>query len=131
MTLDCGTKIDLLDSSPDWYRSVLDAVALPGPETPHKIGRIDTESGLGFAKTGLAVRAGIASTITVTDTDHRIGWGSTDIAQRIEIPACIGTAEWFIYAGGFYVPEPACMTLTVETEDGTDEISFPIDTPCP
>ncbi len=131
MELDCRAVIDLLDTPPDSYVPVLDAVALPGPETPHNIGRIDIESGLRFAKTGLLVRAGVASTITVTDSDRRIGWGSTEIARRIEIPACVGAAEWLVYAGGFWVPDPACMTLTVETEDGSDKISFPIDTPCP
>ena len=64
MTLDCAATIDLLDTPPDSYLPVLDAVALPGPETPHSRGRIDIESGLRFAKTGLLVRAGMASTIT-------------------------------------------------------------------
>lgn len=131
MKLDCRATIDLLDTPPNSYRSVLNAVALPGPGTLHQIGRTDTDSGLGFAKTGLLVRAGTASTITVTDSDHRIGWGSTDVVQRLVIPACVGAAEWLVYAGGFWVPDPACMTLTVETEDGSDEISLPIEAPCP
>jgi len=131
MQLDCQATIDLIDAPPDYYRSILDAVALPGPETRHEIGRTDEDSGLGFAKVGLLVRAGTASEIAVTDSDHRIGWGSTDIAQRLVVPACAGAAEWLVYAGGFLVPEPACMTLTVDTDDGSDEISFPIDAPCP
>jgi len=131
MELDCQATIDLIDTPPDDYRTVLDAVALPGPGTPHEIGRTDEASGLGFAKAGLLVRAGIASTITVADLEHRIGWGITETAQRIAIPPCAGAAEWLVYAGGFYVPEPACMTLNVETENGSDKMRFPIDAPCP
>jgi hypothetical protein len=131
MELDCQATIDLIDKPPDTYQPVLDAVALPGPGTFHQIGRTDEDTGLGFAKTGLLVRAGTASTITVADSDQRIGWGTTETAQRIVIPPCAGAAEWLVYAGGFYVPEPACMTLNVETEDGSDEMLFPIDAPCP
>ena len=105
-------------------------MALPGPATVHEIGRLNEDSGLGFATTGLLVRAGTASMITVNDSDQRVGWGTTATAQRIVIPACPGAAEWLVYAGGFYVPEPACMTLTVETEDGSNEMRFPIEAPC-
>jgi hypothetical protein len=129
--LDCQATIDLIDAPPDDYRTILDAVALPGPETLHEIGFTDAESGLGFAKVGLLVRAGTASEIAVTEFDHRIGWGSTGIAQRLVVPTCVGAAEWLVYAGGFWVPEPACMTITVVTDNGSDSISFPIDTPCP
>jgi hypothetical protein len=128
--LDCRATIDLVHMPPDEYISVLDAVALPGPEIPHEIGRIDNESGLGFAKAGLLVRPGTASAITVANLDHRIGWGSTDAAQRMDIPACDGGADWLVYAGGFLVPEPACLTLVVESGGDRSEIRIPIDAPC-
>lgn len=49
--LDCQATIDVVDTPPDYYQTVLDAVALPGPATVHEIGRIDESSGLGFART--------------------------------------------------------------------------------
>ncbi|MEN8235484.1 MAG: hypothetical protein ABFR89_11270 [Actinomycetota bacterium] len=140
----CGSTIGVLESArtDEGYQWILDAIALPEPGIQHETGRTDPETGLRFAKMGLLVKPGHASTITV-DPDQqaeiRLGWGNIGDAvghpdrpvERLVIPACGGDEDFLIYGGGVWISEPACVALTVETSDQSEPVLFPIDTDCP
>lgn len=141
--LDCAATIDALDAAPEDYQAILDSVALPETDSQHEMGRTDPESGMRFAKMGLLVKSGKASTITVNpdsgDATIRIGWGTIAVGEppspppveQIVVPRCESDSAWIVYAGGVWVSEPVCVGLTVSSGDRSESISIPIDTDCP
>jgi len=118
------------------YRWIHDAVALPAEDIRHETGRTDENTGLRFAKMGLLVRPGKASTITVDpdqDAEIRLLWGYGDRlapVHRFVIPTCEGNEDFLIYSGGLWISEPACVALTVSSGDQAVELRIPIDTDC-
>lgn len=96
-----------------------------------------------FAKSAIVVRAGVAATITVAESQRgraRIGWNSNgaEAVDTLRIPACEGvvitpgqpvfvTASapppgpvWLTYIGGIWVSEPMCVTLEVTVGSDTE-----------
>lgn len=127
--LDCAAHILAHGPSPS-YRVVLGAVALQvWPETGVLQTSSDQTGGVPplFAKTGLLVRAGVSSTITVKAPSHRvarIGWrnGYITPTRRLQIPACPadGTSRWLAFPGGYWVDRPTCVEVTVHTRGDTE-----------
>ena len=90
-----------------------------------------------FAKTGLLVRAGVASTVTVQAPPHRvarIGWrnGSITPTHRVEVPPCPqdGTSKWLVFPGGYWVDRPTCVTLTVRARGRAESMRVGVGAPC-
>jgi hypothetical protein len=127
--LDCAAHILAHGPSPS-YRVVLGAVALQvWPETGVLQTSSDHTGGVPrlFAKTGLLVRPGVSSTITVKAPSHRvarIGWrnGYITPTRRLQIPACPadGTSRWLAFPGGYWVDRPTCVEVTVHTRGDTE-----------
>lgn len=132
--LDCAAVIDVIEKPPETYEVTLDVIALPGPDVQHFLGRTDPESGLRFAKMGLLVRPGRSLTITVGQEqapDIRVAWGTIDPpAEQFVVPSCKGDEEWQVYAGGIWVSESTCVTLTIATDGQTSSIQLPINADC-
>ncbi len=91
-----------------------------------------------FAKSGLLVHTGVASTITVQAPPHRtarIGWRNSAFTptRSIQIPACpaSGASRWLAFPGGYWVDHPTCVHLTVRTATGTDSQRVAVGTRCP
>jgi hypothetical protein len=126
--LDCSAHIPAHGPSPS-YRVVLGAVALQvWPDTGVLQTSSDQTGGVPrlFAKTGLLVRAGVSSTITVKAPSHRvarIGWrnGYITPTRRLQIPACPadGTSRWLAFPGGYWVDRPTCVEVTVHARGDT------------
>ena len=120
VTLDCARSIDAVDEIPPDYVNMLDVAAIVGPGTELQAndGAGDGPRARWFAKSGLLVAAGKASTIEVPPSMQQqlsIGWGG-DRTWSLSVPACSGEATWLAFAGGFYVDEPACVEVVVRTE---------------
>jgi hypothetical protein len=87
-----------------------------------------------FAKIGLYVRAG-TPTFTLAVPQHwrrraGIAWG-TGIEPAVRIAGCpLPPLVWNGYAGGFYVPERACVPLIVRVGGRQTVLRFAIGRPC-
>ncbi len=119
------------------FSIVLDRVALPTDRglQANRSGESDPTARL-FAKEGLLVRRGTSFDLVVPE-DWRgrltIGWGSpAKRTSHLRVPGCRPTGtinqphyrasdEWLAYAGGYWVPEPNCVSVVVragQTEHG-------------
>jgi hypothetical protein len=132
----CEHAIETVDAVPDGFAVVLDAVALDGTE-----GALATaDSGEGdpasarFAKTGLLVAAGVASSIEVPADQrdaHSIGWGNSGSRTwALTVPACEGDGPWLAFPGGHHVREPGCYTLVVRSLGARAEVPVGVGSAC-
>ena len=138
-SFDCADHIQS-QGVPRSYHAVLGAVALPvWPAGGIQHTARDSSNGAPrlFAKSGLLVHTGVASTITTQAPPSGralIGWRNSAVTptQRVEIPACPagGGATWLAFPGGFWVDRPACVRLTVRTATGTASERVAVGTPC-
>lgn len=139
-TLTCANSIDG-DAAPGDYTVVLGAVALPAsPGHPALQAAGSGESGPVprlFAKTGLVVRAGVASEIDVPDSvDPHVGIGWTNgpvpPSRRFVVPVCPdarGTG-WLAYPGGYWVDTPLCLPLDVRVGDQVQRVEVGVGKAC-
>jgi hypothetical protein len=139
-SFDCADHIPGA-APPASYRVILGAVALPvWPAGGIQHTATDGTNGAPrlFAKSGLLVHTGVASTITVQAPPHRaarIGWRNSAITptRRFQIPACpaTGGATWLAFPGGYWVDHPTCLRLTVRTSTGTATERVAVGARCP
>jgi hypothetical protein len=139
-TLPCGDAIDG-SAPPDGFQVVLGAVALPTSSTAPALQAADSgapDVPLLFAKTGLLVRAGVASELTVPDSPGtRIGiaWGNPgpEPSARFIVPPCADAyrSGWLVYPGGFWVDRPLCLPLTVHAGGREQEVRVGVGAACP
>ncbi|MEE6260882.1 hypothetical protein [Plantactinospora sonchi] len=134
LSVRCGHVIDLLDAPPPNRTLVADAVALQtGTLHPNPTGA-DEPARL-FAKTGLVVRADAAVVLSIDGTGDgtaSIGWGSPARPGREQrLPGCPEYTGWLAFAGGFWVDEPTCVSLTVRAGGRTERVRMRIGAPCP
>jgi hypothetical protein len=131
--LECASIIDSLDEPPSDYTAVLGAVAIGGSDSSPTALQVHPKSGLWFAKSGLLVRAGSASTLTIPHKwrdDFAISWGNAERSWELEIPDCASDAVWHVYAGGYWVREPACVPLTVMHDGQERTVMLGVGLPC-
>lgn len=130
----CGHVIDRLDAPPPGRVVAADTVALATGTVPANP-TADTDPGRLFAKTGLVVRADASVVLSVDGTGRGaawIGWGSPPRPGREQrLSGCPGYAGWVVFAGGFWVDEPACVLLTVRAGGRTERVRMRIGAPCP
>ena len=61
----------------------------------------------------------------------QIGWGNPGLpARRLVVPVCPGSG-WLAFAGGFYVPRPACLPIVVSTGGQQRRVFVGVGAPCP
>jgi hypothetical protein len=122
--LRCQDAIDTPASPPEGFTPVLDVVALPAGSGPSGFlevrpsGEDDPRMRL-FAKTGLVVRAGSHFALRVAGEGAPgawIGWGSPGRpVTRLTVDGCGDGRGWLAFAGGYWVTDPTCVPLIVDT----------------
>lgn len=140
VSLPCQEKIESLDGAivADDHTVVLGRVQLP-TRAALGVSRTaeDPEFPL-FAKDGLVLKARTAFQLIVPDSDRsrlRIGWGSpARPTTRLEVLRCQTTdpsKPWLAYAGGYFVSEPGCFSLTVKSGNRTRQVDIGVGAACP
>ena len=129
--LDCATAIDAVAAPPSGYAAQVDAVALPTLSLQANPSGDSSSDRRLFAKTGLLVRSGATADLVIPLSDQSVatmGWGSTGTpAKVVHVAGCTSSdpsKPWLAYAGGFYVPNPACISLVVAA--GARQVAVPI-----
>lgn len=122
---------------------VLDSVALPASPTANalEVNNIDSSGSTPklFAKTGLMIRDGATFSIRVAPeyADRaQIGWGSPGpTATRITVESCQGPSAspsgWLAFPGGYYVHQPTCLPVIIESAGKSQRVSIGVGTTCP
>jgi hypothetical protein len=146
--LQCQDLVGSEAELPSGYAIVLDRVALPTGRALQvdRSGQSDSAARL-FAKDALRIRRGLSFDLVVPDTWRgrlSVHWGfSTANAKRIShlrIPGCRPTGpinqireqdEWLVYAGGYWVRDPACVSLLVRAGQTEQTIQIGVGAPCP
>lgn len=154
-------EIKAEDEPPSSYEVILGVVALPTGDSslePLAVDPVPTSDSLdeslpspqpseGFwVKSGLLVRAGASVQMLVPQQlrDRMwIHWGYAggDWTWDVTVPGCEGEraewvlrdgeTEWRVFAGGFWVKEPACVPLLVRSGTEEQQISIGVGAPCP
>jgi hypothetical protein len=122
---------------------VLDRVALPTGRALQANRTGDPGARL-FAKDGLFIRRGAAFDLVVPN-DWRdrltINWGSPGTPTHIlRVPGCRPTGTinpvreqdaWLVYAGGYTVSQPACVSLVVKAGQSEQTVRIGVGAACP
>jgi hypothetical protein len=96
--------------------------------------------GFRFAKVGIAIRSRTKFDLVVPpgwQDKMRIGWGNRGytFATTLHIPGCSAgqqpEPDWLVYPGGFWLTEPACAPLIIQTDTDRLTIDIPVGTNCP
>lgn len=140
--LACADSIDQIDDLPTNYETLGGAIALPTSSTTDSalqtsdFGGADPAARL-FAKTGLLIRSGdVDVEIRVPAEFHdrvAMGWGGSarTHTHRLVVPPCQSESEWLVFAGGFWVAEPECITMEVDNGSTVETFTVGIGAPCP
>ncbi len=134
--LSCEAAVATNVKPPRGYEQILGVVALPTADSARRAlqaHRDDGAAGLGyFAKTGLVVRAGSAFDVRLKEDPDRalIGWGDASAyASAISTTGCAGQG-WIAFAGGFWVKEPGCLRLRVQSHGLQRLVRVGVGAPC-
>ena len=101
---------------------------------------VEVTAGTGFryfAKSGLAIRPEDDWRITVAPPSKpnlRLSWGQQDGRySEISSPDCFDGKEpkWVWYPGGYWVTEPGCYSVVIETKGERRTHRLSVGTPCP
>lgn len=145
-TLNCRPAIDEVASVEEVSNDPLatDVMALAGggpgqPDQPVKWYDGVVYHRMHFIKVGLAVHRGAEFTIEVPPSWQdrmRIGWGNEGytFANTLKVPGCVPEsdgAQWLVFPGGFWLAEPDCVPLKIQTAGRTRTIHVPIGERCP
>ncbi|MGH7776964.1 MAG: hypothetical protein ACREPI_07290 [Candidatus Dormibacterales bacterium] len=99
-----------------------------------------------FAKVGLIVRRGASFDLLVAaGWQGRVtfGWGSpARRTDHLRVPGCRPTGPidqpgyrpgdaWLVYAGGYWVPGPACVSVSVKAATSARSARIGVGAPCP
>ena len=141
-TLDCinGYAVDPGDVSANGHTVVVGAVALP-TDRPLSVVRsgLDAPEALLWTKDGLVVSTDRAIELRVADEwrgKFSFEWGQPrdGPVERLRVPACAstrGAGNWLAFTGGYYVTEPACVSLVVTVDRSEQRVPLGIGAPCP
>lgn len=117
--------------SPTQGPVILNAVALPSIVLQAGL----TEDGKYFAKHGLEVLTGKTVDLIVEGDDigyATIGWNS-ESRSHVRFPGCradLNPPDWAVYAGGYTVDEPRCVTLLVRVNGKAAKVPIAVGKPC-
>jgi hypothetical protein len=139
--LDCRDPIAALDAAGSEYQVIGDVVALETSESSSNALQTDLTNGGDpskrlFAKTALLVRTSARSELIVPPAWRgrlSFRWGNAamhDPTEHLVVGPCAGDAAWVVFPGGYFVPDPACVDLTVRTADGDHQIAVGVGVPC-
>ena len=148
VALPCDDAILTADdpSTSDDELVVFGRVALP-TQTLGLPSSSNDSSGRLFAKQGLVIKPATSFELIVPDEWRgflTIGWGSpARRSTHLQVSDCrpqrvgglrllrpVPPDKWFAYAGGYWVPRAACVSLLVKTVDETQRVQIGIGTPC-
>jgi hypothetical protein len=140
--LACGQYIGT-GPPPRGMRVVLGVVALPATPSARRAlqaspSTLRDPAARLFAKQGLVIRAATRFRLIVPDRFRdrlSIAWGSSSDSRRAStfaVNGCAGPAgvRWLAYAGGYYVRDPMCAPLIVETGGRRQQVQIGIGKPC-
>ena len=122
---------------------VLDRVALPTARALQANRTGDPGARL-FAKDGLYIRRGASFDLIVSDDSRdrlTINWGFPGtVTRHLRVPGCRPTGTinpiheqdaWLVYAGGYTVSEPACVSLVVKAGQTEQAVRIGVGASCP
>lgn len=141
--VDCSGVIAFQEQpSPEFFRRVVDVVALPvdpldfgrdgEPGTPYE--------GLRFAKFGLIIRADHAVNIEIVEVEPGralMQWTPLQDPDRpstaLDVGPCPGDGHaWIVFSGGLWVSnDPTCVTLAITSAGRTEKARLGVEVPCP
>ncbi|GAB3244907.1 hypothetical protein [Arthrobacter pigmenti] len=145
-TINCEPAIDEAAELSDISNDPLgaDVMVLAGggpgkPDQPIKWHDSVIYQGMHFIKIGMAVHRDREFILEVPPSWQqrmRIGWGSGGytLASTLKVPGCVPEdtgAEWMVFPGGFWLEEPGCVPLNIQTDSRTQTIRVPIGERCP
>jgi hypothetical protein len=136
-SLPCDAVIGAQETLRDGQTKVTAGVALPTGRAlqANRSGEDDPDARL-FAKSGLLVRPGSTFELVVPRRWRQhltIAWGGTPRTSHLLVSDCGRDADtnWLAYAGGYYVDEPACVTLIVRAKGKDRRVRIGIGAACP
>jgi hypothetical protein len=139
--LDCADPIATLDRPSTGFEVVRGAIALQTARSSSTYleadptGAPSTSSPL-FAKSGLLVRTGTASTLSVSARSRgraSVEWGNTTrrrATRRLLVPRCPGGGQWIVFPGGYHVRHPACLALDIRSGGRSQRVHVGVGTGC-
>jgi hypothetical protein len=145
--LPCQDVIASASAPPSDFSIVFDRVALPtGRALQVSLSGGPAPGAMLFAKEGLLIRRG-ASFDLVVPPDWRgrvsVGWGSSAKgSSHLRVPGCRPTGpinqphyqasdDWIAYAGGYWVAEPACVSVVVKAGQAEQTVRIGVGASCP
>jgi hypothetical protein len=92
-----------------------------------------------FAKAGLLIKPGTEFELVVSRASRdrlTIGWGGVPKTARLRVAACDAPANnprgtWIVFAGGYFAPDPACVSVSVKSAHRTARAPIGLGKPCP
>ncbi len=134
-TIACAHAIDVLDAPPTDRVVVAGLVAVPGETVLQAAPSGDDGPVRLFAKSGLVVRADAVVELRVQASpavQPWIGWGSSaQPARQVRLTGCPDRSGWLVFAGGYWVDQPACVPLTVRAGDREEQVWISVGARCP
>jgi hypothetical protein len=136
--LGCATVIGSTDRPGPGRTAVLGRVGLSTKRAlqSNQTGSADPTEKL-FAKDGLLVKRQAPFELIVPRLwRDRVGleWGNTVRTDHLKFTGCPANtpgAKWLAFAGGYYVPKPACVPLIVKTPRATQRVRIGVGKACP
>jgi hypothetical protein len=138
---DIGAKL----APPSDFSIVFDRVAVPTARALQANRSVESDPARRwFAKTGLFVRRGASFDLVVPDEWRgrlTLGWGGKK-GSHLRVPACRPTGTtpqasnpesevWLVYAGGYWVPETACVSVVVRVAQAEQTVRIGVGASCP
>lgn len=135
--LDCG-HLTGTDAPANDLETVMDVAALPADGTAGTLQANPTgpeDSPIRFfAKRGLVVRAGTSFDLVVPPDERErlaISWGNADVPTwQLHVSCPHPSATWLSFPGGYFLPEPGCVSLVVRTADDEERVRVGAGAPC-
>ena len=136
--LRCQDAIHSQPSPDEDQITLFNEVALPkNALQANRSGEPDPSARL-LAKNGLEIVSESSFMLSVPDDwigRVSIGWGSPPIrTMHLYVPVChevISGNRWLVFAGGFWVAEPSCLPLSVNSESQQETVQIGVGTACP
>lgn len=144
-TLPCEDAIGSTATPDPGMSTVFDRVALPtGRALQAEPTRDADPAAKLFAKSGLLIKRGVSFDLIVLNEwagRLTIRWGSPgNRSAHVRVPRCRPTEKinplcdsdpWVAYAGGYWVSQPACVLLTVKTDQAEQTVQIGVGAVCP
>jgi hypothetical protein len=89
-----------------------------------------------FLKTGLTFLSGTPFDLAIAPESTgmaKMSWSQLALTTHIHVPACVpygAQTPWFVYPGGFWLRQPACIAINITVGDRQQIVHLPIGAPC-